>query len=242
MYFRIIGKYATALLLASTFAFNANAAPIEPRFDFTFNFTGECDDCAFNGSPTDIDFNPFDDGLTQTVSATLRLTGMYLRPDGTIESRGDGTILFSYGGSSLINAFSITDPFLFTSALLPTGQVKAGETFQVSSSVNVTDPDNPLFFDFPNFCTPLGAQVLSPVPLDPGGGGLGGSCDVGLVSFELNSTGDWSVSGEVASDVGSGGQFTSANAIPEPGTVALLAISLAGFGFTRKRKAVNDKG
>ena len=207
---------ATALVFVSVFAVNANAA------SYVFNFTGECDDCAFVGNPSDAGFDPLDDGLTQTVTATLSLSNA-VTESGVLNNRGNAT--FAYSGSSLINPFSMSDPYEFTSALLPSGQVQAGEVFYFRSSVNNASPN---VFDFPNFCTDLGETVID-----------SGNCnDIGLVSFALDSDGSWSIFGEQAFDVGSGGQFTAIGAVPVPAAAWLFGSGMLGLmGFVRRRRS-----
>jgi len=221
MSYKNFGTSLAALVLASLFSVNANAV------NFEFNFAGECDDCAFNGNPADANFNPLNDNLTQSVFATLSLNDASVNTEGFI--RG-GSATFSYGGSSLINPFSITDPFLFSLGLLPSGQVQAGSVFTFGSSVNAADPNGDLF-NFPNFCTALGQQVLNSE--------RGGCSNVGLVSFELDSAGDFSIFGDIAFDVGSGGQFTPVTAVPEPAAMWLFGIGLIGlFGIAKRNKNV----
>ena len=217
MSFKNFARCLAALMLSSLFMVNVNAITIE------FNFAGECDDCAFSGDPDDVDFDPFDDGLTESVSGSLILDGLSVNNDGVIEFLGAGSATFTYNGSSLINAFSMNSPFLFTTDLLESGDVVDGSTFTFSSSQNVTDPNNPQSFNFPNFCTELGEELL-----DSCGG-------VGLVSFSLDSDGNWSIFGEEAFDIGGSGQFVVAS-VPEPGSAVLLALALASVGFTGRRK------
>lgn len=237
-----LGKSLAALLLASTFSVSAHAAVVaDPTFNYVFNFTGECDDCAFDTSvgapaPGDIDFNPFNDGLTETVTATLNLNGVFLSPEGLIDYRGEGDVRFTYNGSSLINPFTLFDPFTFTTALLPTGQVQEGRVFRFSSSQNAANPETS--FSFANFCTPLGQQVLGGGPLR----GFGDACtDIGLVDFLLDSNGNFSVSGSIPFDIGTGGQLTPAgvSTVPVPAAAWLFGTGLIGlFGLARRKKSV----
>jgi hypothetical protein len=208
------------LLLAGLFSLNAGAAVLQ------FDFFGECDDCAFAGSPLDADFDPLNDGLTESVSGSLILEDLRVNSDGSIVFEGSGRVTFNYNGSSLINPFSFNDPFLFTNGLLESGAVQAGSVFTLSSSQNVTDPSNPLSFEFPNFCTDLGQQVLG---FDCGG--------VGLVSFELDSLGNWSIFGEGAFDVGGGGRLVAQSAVPVPAAFWLFGTALLGLLGFGKRKA-----
>ena len=164
---------ATALICSGVFAADASA------LDITFNFSGECDDCAFSGLPSDEGFDPLGDGLTESVSATLTLTGVSVTGGGLIDYLGAGTVTFSYDGSSLINPFAMTDPFLFTTDLTTSGAVQPGGTFEFGSSQNATDPGPPVPFDFPDFCTSLGEQVL----------GSSACSSIGIVYFQLDSFG-----------------------------------------------------
>jgi len=218
-YGHLVSGLATALFCSGMLAADADA------LDITLDFSGECDDCAFAGLPSDPGFDPLDDGLTQSVSATLSLTGLSVNGGGLIEFLGAGTATFAYHGSSLINPFTMTDPFLFTTALTTSGAVQPGSTFTFGSSQNATNPGPPVSFDFPDFCTSLGQQVL----------GFSSCSNIGLVEFELDSTGAWSVSGTEPFDMGTGGQFVVSN-VPEPGSFALLGLGLVGVGFVRRRQ------
>jgi hypothetical protein len=100
---------ATLLLLLGLLALGPNVAMATPTFDFVF--TGQCDDCAFAGSPSDEGFNPIGDGLFETVSGTLRLSDVTPNVDGFIDVDSDNFDSFTYNGSSLINAFTFDDAF-----------------------------------------------------------------------------------------------------------------------------------
>ncbi len=205
-------KLLATISLVGGLAANANAMP---TFDFTF--TGQCDDCAFLGDPSDLDFDPLDDGEFQTVTGTLRLTDVSTNVDGFIEVDSNNFDSFTYGGSSLLNAFTFDDAFLIQGLLSPSGLVQPAEALRLRSSDGTDGP-----FDFGDFCTPLGEQVI-------------GDCSgVGIVTFELDSTGSWFVEGELPSDVGVGGTLVL---VPEPGTAAVLGLGLLGVGFARRRSA-----
>lgn len=196
-----------------------------------FNFTGECDDCAFDMSTLGTAaFDPLNDGLTETVSGKLSIDG-FENVGGEIQFWGAGTATFTYSGSSLINPFTIGAPNNFYGGLLTTGAVTAGSEFTYSSSQNLTDPANPLLSQFPNFCTALGEQVL----------GFIGCNSIGEVFFKLNSAGEWSVSGMEVFDIGGNGQLVVANAVPVPGAIILFASGLVGLtGFSLRRKVLQN--
>lgn len=215
---------AAALVFVSAFAVNANAA------SYVFNFTGECDDCAFNGNPSDAGFDPLEDGLTESVTATLMLPDVSISSDGLLQYLGgSNSPSFTYHGSSLINPFTISEPSGFSLALLPSGQVQPGNVFTFGSSQNYTNSSNPLDFSFPNFCTSVGVAVL----------GSENCNDLGLVSFSLASDGSWSIFGEEAFDVGGAGQFSSVGAVPLPAAAWLFGSGMLGLmGLVRRRKSV----
>jgi len=219
------------ILLASSFFCLLGLSAHAQAITTTFTFTGECDDCAFSGDPGVEGFNPLNDGLTESVSATLALSGLSL--DGNmIDFRGAGSVVFSYGGSSLINPFTMADPYQFSPGLMKNGTVADGFVFSLASSQNYTNPSNPLDFDFPNFCTSLGQQVL----------GYYACNDVGLVTFMLDSAGAWSISGEEPFDLGFDGQLSplSLSAVPLPGALVMFSSGLIGLlGFVRTRAARN---
>lgn len=219
MNYKNMGTSITATLITLLVTISANAA------NYIFNFTAECDDCAFNGSPFDANFNPIGDGLTQTVTATLTLVNAGLTQDGLVQNLG-GTneAIFSYHGSSLVNPFTMNDPFRFTHALLPNGQIQADKLFTMSSSSNVNSPNA---FDFPNFCTALGQQLI-------------GSCnEIGLVSFALDDIGNWSISGDIPRDIGSGGQLVLATVVPVPAAMWLFGSGLIGLiGFAYRKAGI----
>ncbi len=206
-------------------------------FTATYDFTGECDDCAFAGNPTDPEFNPIGDGITETVTGQLIIDGLDIDPDtGEIEHRGTGSVVFHYHGSSLINPFTMGSPYTFTSVLMPSGEVAAGNVFRYYSTENLADPENPVSFNFPDFYTPLGLQVL----------GLGSGCNegdfcpapsIGDIWFELDSEGDWSITGLTPSDIGSGGQLTPAP-VPLPGAFIMFGSGIIGLlGAVRRRRS-----
>ena len=192
----------------------------------TLNFFGECDDCSFIGDPGDPGFDyesTLNDGLTEPVTARLIMDGLFVGPDDVIDFRGEGSVIFQYDGSSLINPFAMHDPYLFRDALRTDGSVVAGLFFEMGSTQNLTNPGNPLSFDFPNFCTPLGQQVLGR-----------GDCDsVGDVRFFLDDQGNWSISGDSPSDIGSGGQFS---VVPVPAAAWLFASGILGLVSFARRK------
>lgn len=198
------------LLFVGTFAVNASA------MTFDFNFSAQCDDCAFSGSPSDPGFNPIGDGLFETVTGVLRLSSVSLNGSGLIDVTSDNFHSFTYNGSSLINAFTFDDAFTISGLLSPTGAVQAARALRLDTSDGSGGT-----FNFPNFCTPLGIEVLD-CP-DP----------VGLVNFELDSTGSWSISGTEAFDVGVGGTLAL---VPEPASAALLGLGLIGVAVARRRK------
>jgi len=78
MSLKYLGPGLVALALSTLFTINAQAASL------VFNFTGECDDCAFSGSPADAGFDPLGDGLTETVTGTLVLPNVGVAADGSI--------------------------------------------------------------------------------------------------------------------------------------------------------------
>lgn len=192
----------------------------------TFDFTGDCDDCAFAGNPLDQNFNPFDDGLTQSVTGSLRLEGVSF-VNGVIDNVQN--LVFEYNGSNLINPFALDDPFLRTLQNLDptTGMVLPGLELTISSSSNVNNPFN-VFPDpaFPNFCTSLGLDVL----------GLSACEGVEMVTFALDSEGNFSISGTPGFDIGTGGTLTPVSPVPLPAAFWFFGTALIGlFGVTRKR-------
>ena len=211
---------ATASLLLSGLSGYVHAITVD------FDFTGECDDCAFVGDTTDVGFDPLNDGLTQTVSGRLSIDGLSVDSDGMIDYTGAGSVSFTYNGSSLINPFTMGGPYVFSQGLLATGVVADGFEFRYSSTQNLADPANPVSFDFPNFCTDLGQLVID-----------FGCQNIGDITFRLKSTGDWSISGTQASDIGGSGQF-SVSAVPIPAAAWLFGSGLVGLiGLARRKKA-----
>ncbi len=202
-------------------------------FTVTFNFTGECDDCAFSGSPSDEGFDPLNDGLTETVTGQLIIDGVDVDPStGMIDYRGVGSVMFHYDGSSLINPFTMGGPHAFSDGLLTSGDVASGYTFNYWSTQNLADPANPISFNFPNFYTPLGAEVLC----------LGGICTpVGNIGFHLSSDGSWSITAIGAADIGGSGQLTPSS-VPLPGALLLFGSGIIGFfGAARRRYSLQSR-
>ena len=202
----------------------------------TFNFTGECDDCAFLGNPSDPGFNPLNDGLTETVTGQLIISDLNINPTtGDVEYWGTGSVVFHYHGSSLINPFTMGSPYLFTAGLMQNGNVTPGSTFSYASTQNMADPNNPVSFSFPNFYTPLGLEVLG-----PGCNEGEESCPepiIGDITFSLDSEGNWSITGDMPSDIGFSGSLTPA-AVPLPGALIMFGSGIIGlFGAVRRRRA-----
>jgi hypothetical protein len=122
--------------------------------------------------------------------------------------------------------------------LSSSGDIVDGSVFNLESTLNLTDPSNPMSFNFPDFCTTLGEQVLGGVG-DPGDiaiGGVGGGCQsVGDIQFQLASNGDWSIVGSMPSDIGISGSFAP-SPVPLPAAVYLFASGIVGLvGFARRR-------
>jgi hypothetical protein len=211
---------ATLLSLLGLLALGANVAMATPTFDFVF--TGQCDDCAFAGSPSDEGFDPIGDGLFETVTGTLRLTDVTLNASGFIEVDSNNFDSFTYNGSSLINAFTFDEAFTIRGLLSASGQVQPEEALRLETS----DGSGGVF-DFPNFCTLLGDEVLE--------------CDdpIGLVTFDLDSAGDWFVGGTAPFDVGVGGELV---VVPEPASTALLSLGLIAVAIAGRRTKLGRKG
>lgn len=202
---RLIERF-TSLLLGGALLLAAGAATAMP---VDFKFTAQCDDCAFNGNPGDIDFDPFDDGLFEVVTGTLHLNDDTLNAQGLIDVGGSNFESFDYDGSSLLNPFTFTDPSTIRGLLSPTGAVDPSEALVIQTSAG----------DFSDFCTALGAQLLD----DCSG--------VGLAFFELDSSGTWSVFGTESFDTGGGGQLA---VVPEPASGVMLSLALLGAGYARR--------
>jgi hypothetical protein len=113
------------------------------------------------------------------------------------------------------------------------GNVTPGSTFRYASTQNMADPNNPVSFSFPNFYTPSGLEVLGfgcnegeescPEPI------------IGDITFSLDSEGNWSITGDMPSDIGLSGQLTPA-AVPLPGALIMFGSGIIGLlGFRRRR-------
>lgn len=233
---------ATALLTCLWVA-GANAVTL------VYDFTGDCDDCAFNGNPGDPGFgydpntntlSYLNDGLTQTVTGRLTLNGSYYS-DGNFYI-GPGST-FRYDGSNLINPFVATGlggnlqgradltgltPPLQTAFTLNAGRVEFG----AFANADPNSPDS-----FPNFCTALGQQFFAPNPSSPIYT-IGDACsEVQFVFFSMDNNGNWSIMGTQGFDIGGNGQFTLAS-VPLPGSAVLLFSGLIGFSRYMRRSTM----
>jgi len=66
-------------------------------------------------------------------------------------------------------------------------------------------------------------------------------CDfIGIASFQLDSTGAWSIIGSLPFDIGGSGQL--APAAPEPERGALLGVALLGAGLASRPRALDERG
>ncbi|MEM7541373.1 MAG: hypothetical protein AAF384_07265 [Pseudomonadota bacterium] len=174
---------------------------------FEFTFSGECDDCV----------GTLGDGLSQSVTGTLTLSDITTNGSGFIEIDSGNFESFSYSGSNLINPFSFDDAFTITGLIAPDGVVQAGGAVRLETSDGTNGP-----FDFGDFCTALGQSVLGPACFG-----------VGIVEFEVDSAGEWSISAGQAFDEGFGGQF---HPVPLPLSLPLLLSGMAGVSLLGNRR------
>lgn len=174
--------------------------------DIEFDFTGDCDDCA----------GTVGDNIFESVSGTLSLTGVN-EIDGLIYFNGFNDAVFSYDGSSLLNPFTASLSGEATNGVLTTsGAVTPGEFFNIGfQSISSEGP----------LCTSTGLATLGP------------SCFGGGMSFFMSSSGDWDITldpGFGEADFGINGQLSQAS-VPEPSTIGLLALGLAGLALRRRK-------
>lgn len=217
-------------IMASFFVASVNAAAVGDNHNFEFEFTGNCLDCVLTEPMSET--NPLDNNFFEEVTGTLSFRNVRFNEADNIELIEGSSLGFRYGGSALINGFTLVRSALspFSSPLSVTGQVPLSEInfpFRLSSREFFIDDDA-------EFCTDTGIAVL----------GAAVCTGIGEVSFLLSNSGDFSISARRLRDsdfplfdVGINGELTPINPVPLPAAAWLFGSALLGFvGFSRRKR------